>query len=616
MSDLVINVRQIGNYPARQQSDGQELVLVQAGGLGGPYQALKSSVLVSTALNQSSLGVGAAIPAYAVAGQVFSDTLVVPRDGTLVWNAYASGGGATRYWLSGGAGALGWDQALGFRLSSAPSGAASSVLTAWVTQFQLKPDGSAALPVGTLTVARDGRAPNEVVTRRQMQTSTVANFMGRTGAVRLEGPDIYRALGLKSEIATNETILQRIQELLAGHPFVWSMNGRTGNVWLQVADLNHILLKSDLWGETRTPPVGDRSLKIANTKWVVDFAYGKFWQDIQHAIETIPEGPEGPEGPVGPQGPTGSGFNFRGMLPTASDLPASGNEQGDLFITQDTNTGYVWDPAGDVWQPMGIISPSARVFMSDTAPLVATDGDLWWDTSTGELSVYYQGPSGFQWVVANTGQGGPQGPPGQQGIPGTPGVPGPDVWVGTNPPASPTVGRLWFNPAAGSTAVYDGSTWLPVSEPGATVSVGATPPASPKDGDLWWDATDGQLMVWYVGPSAVGQWVIANPGEMGPVGPAGPIGPAGPQGTQGVQGPPGQGINLRGSVATFGALPGSGQANGDAYVTQDTNQLWVWDGTNWELIGIGGGIGEAPTDGAIYGRRNLLWEALMDDGAY
>lgn len=59
-----------------------------------------------------------------------------------------------------------------------------------------------------------------------------------------------------------------------------------------------------------------------------------------------PQGPPGPQGSTGPQGPTGPagiGINVKGQVPTAADLPTSGNSIGDGWVAQDTGDMYVWD---------------------------------------------------------------------------------------------------------------------------------------------------------------------------------------------------------------------------------------------------------------------------------
>jgi hypothetical protein len=88
----------------------------------------------------------------------------------------------------------------------------------------------------------------------------------------------------------------------------------------------------------------------------------------------------------------------------------------------------------------------------------------------------------------------------------------------------------------------------------------------------------------------------------GPVGPAGPTGPTGPQGATGLQGPigpqgptgpqgaTGTGITMKGSVPNTGSLPATGNQQGDAYIVQADDSLWIWDGTGW----VGGGSIQGP----------------------
>src|SRR5206468_4173162 len=48
-------------------------------------------------------------------------------------------------------------------------------------------------------------------------------------------------------------------------------------------------------------------------------------------------------GPQGPAGPPGASLTLKGSVPTAAELPTSGNAQGDLWIAADTGHGWVWD---------------------------------------------------------------------------------------------------------------------------------------------------------------------------------------------------------------------------------------------------------------------------------
>jgi hypothetical protein len=79
-------------------------------------------------------------------------------------------------------------------------------------------------------------------------------------------------------------------------------------------------------------------------------------------------------------------------------------------------------------------------------------------------------------------------------------------------------------------------------------------------------------------------------GSTGATGPTGPQGPQGPQGVQGEQGEAGTGITMQGSVPTSGDLPTVGNEQGDAYIVQADDSLWIWDGTAW----VSGGSIQGP----------------------
>ena len=111
--------------------------------------------------------------------------------------------------------------------------------------------------------------------------------------------------------------------------------------------------------------------------------------------------------------------------------------------------------------------------------------------------------------------------------------------------------------------------------------------------------------------------------------PRGDTGAQGPQGVQGIQGPAGTGINPKGSVATSTALPGWPNsyvgADGDAYITSDTGNMWVWASPDWVDFGqiqgpegpqgVQGPAGadwpDAPADGLAYGRRNNAYHQVV-----
>jgi Collagen triple helix repeat (20 copies) len=193
-------------------------------------------------------------------------------------------------------------------------------------------------------------------------------------------------------------------------------------------------------------------------------------------------------------------------------------------------------PKGDTG-PTGPVGPQGLpggTFVGDDAPISPVDGQLWWESDSGNLMIWYYDGNSRQWVSANSP--GPPGPAGPQGNPGPQGSPGPQGTPGTQ------------------------------GVPGQPGPAGATGP----QGD------------------------IGATGQTGSQGPPGPIGNPGPQGPQGVQGPvgaTGTGITMKGSVATSGNLPPTGNMQGDAYIVQADDSLWIWDGTAW----VSGGSIQGPT---------------------
>lgn len=66
-------------------------------------------------------------------------------------------------------------------------------------------------------------------------------------------------------------------------------------------------------------------------------------------------------------------------------------------------------------------------------------------------------------------------------------------------------------------------------------------------------------------------------------------GPQGDKGEPGEKGEDGTGVNIKGSVETSSALPPTGE-EGDAYVVQETGNLWIWDTDSSAFIDTGAQI--------------------------
>ena len=74
------------------------------------------------------------------------------------------------------------------------------------------------------------------------------------------------------------------------------------------------------------------------------------------------------------------------------------------------------------------------VDVSDTPPSNPNAGDLWWESDTGELKIYYDDGNTEQWVDASGGDS--------------------IVQVGTGAPGNPQAGDLWWNSETGDLLVY------------------------------------------------------------------------------------------------------------------------------------------------------------------
>ena len=151
---------------------------------------------------------------------------------------------------------------------------------------------------------------------------------------------------------------------------------------------------------------------------------------------------------------------------------------------------------------------------------------------------------------------------------------GASVTVSETAPSSPSVGDLWFDPSVLKTFVYynDGTAnqWVQ-SNPtggggsssggGASVSISDTAPTSPTAGNLWYKSDTGALYIYYNDGNS-SQWV----GVSGPTGAAG--------------------ASASVSYANLAAFPAS-PTEGDIAYAQDTNALYVYDGSEWDRISSG-----------------------------
>ena len=127
-------------------------------------------------------------------------------------------------------------------------------------------------------------------------------------------------------------------------------------------------------------------------------------------------------------------------------------------------------------------------------------GELWWESDTGDLMIYFvDGDGTGQWVTANAGGGstnpgppGPPGPPGGPGLtgdPGPPGPPGPDGDDGDpGPPGDPgTPGASTFLALGDTPTSYVFNKWLKVNSAGNAIEW----TDAPQDDDTTYDFKSG-----------------------------------------------------------------------------------------------------------------------------
>lgn len=259
---------------------------------------------------------------------------------------------------------------------------------------------------------------------------------------------------------------------------------------------------------------------------------------------------------------------------------------GDVWLAIDFVTWNGWDGTnyditakpeffnGATWTVFG--SGNGTVIVSATEP-PGTDhgvGDIW--VKPGSPSVLAGVWDGSAWASIPAG---PQGPPGATGPQGPQGE-GAQVGEGPNPNPAP-IRTFWYDtdedappgtvgPQGPKGDKGDPGQIGPAGPAGAQGVAGPQGPAGPAGADSTVAGPQGPP-----GPQGV----------PGPKGDPGEIGPEGPQGAEGPKGEQGTGINIKGTVATPGDLPSSGNNPGDGYIIESTGDLWMWDGTQWANAG-------------------------------
>ena len=398
---VTLQVRQIGSYAAAGSAGPGDLLLMQPGGLGNPYASIDAATLVATALTDGALGVGRYVPGNAEPGTIFSGTLSTTQFGGIYWNSYTaqSPTGAV-FWQGGLASSFNYDNALGFIWANYGSGVAGAPLPPVGPQMTLDNSGALSLRYGTLTVARDPGSALEVATMGYVGNNTVASFNGRKGVVQLTSGDVYGALCLDSSIATENWVAAAIQAgnqyLLANHPFVFGWNGRTGAVYLTLADITCVFFQPGQQPVTQTPPLTSNDYSIPNTAWVVQYIQteiaggGSTLATQQWVLANTVNSFNGRQGvvtltsadvyDVGAAPLNSPAFSGIPTAPTAAVGQATGQIATTAFVQQaisnntagvstfNTRSGDVVLEAADVVGVGGLVNPSVGLTGNPTCP--------------------------------------------------------------------------------------------------------------------------------------------------------------------------------------------------------------------------------------------------------
>jgi len=254
------------------------------------------------------------------------------------------------------------------------------------------------------------------------------------------------------------------------------------------------------------------------------------------------------------------------------------------------------------------------VAISTTAPSAPDVGDLWWDSDTGKLAIYYQDINSSQWVTAS-GNSGPAGPAGAQGAAGAAGAQGAQGHQGlTGSGAQGATGSSGAQGSIGSTGAqgatgsgaqgaagaqgaqgHQGATGNTGAQgtagaQGATGSTGAQGATGSTGAQGNAGSTGAQGHQGQAGTNA-GQGAQGAAGAQGHQGNTGSGGGTGAQGAQGHQGNTGSGggTGAQGATGSTGAQGSQGHQGGLSTYAVPQGFIGLWSGaanaipTGWVL---------------------------------
>uniref|UniRef100_A0AAU7PG89 Tail fiber protein n=1 Tax=Burkholderia phage vB_BgluM-SURPRISE13 TaxID=3159457 RepID=A0AAU7PG89_9VIRU len=315
--------------------------------------------------------------------------------------------------------------------------------------------------------------------------------------------------------------------------------------------------------------VGDEAawlLSLHGTSAYQDAVTAGFVGDVNAWLASL-KGAKGDKGDTGTAGTNAVLGHLVGSVATSADLPdVSGFEQADYFMVGT----HIWMNLNGEWTDMGDfqgvpgqdgsgITVLGQLPSTDYLPVGAhRNGDAW---LIGTVMYVW---NGADWQLQ--GQQGLQGPVGPTGATG---ATGPSAWdvVRSQHPDIDTIDK--FVTYITGPQGLKGDTAISFVADGTVATVGDLPATGTNNhGYLVGNDTDGyDFHVWINS-----QWV--NLGNN-----VGPKGDTGAQGTTGPQGPAGKPMTAKGVLANTAALPSTSQQVGDTYSI--SGHFWTWDGAQF-----------------------------------
>jgi hypothetical protein len=379
MDDFVVNVRQIGSYPQATSIGATDLLLIQQGGLGGPYQCVSQDGLLSQVFQRLNVGI---LPAPDNKG-IIGSYLITPLGQRQGFNWYVDADGIQRYLQNGPAGYWSMVNTSGELIwATVPPGEKDDAITttAWNPVFELTTSGT--LTVGGIAITSPPSAPTDAVTMAWVQANTVASFNTRIGAVTLTLADVNTALGVTSgdAVATQTYVTNAISTaganyLPASTVLVSSFDGRSGAVTLTLADVTGVggaPLASPAFTGTPTSPTpiaGNSSTDIATTAFVAtNFATQQFVNATFAPLTS-------PTFAGTPSAPTAAPGNNTGQLATTAFVQAAVQASTTGVSSFNTRTGAVTLTTADVQAAGGAPLSDPAFTGIPTAPTAAVGTD-------------------------------------------------------------------------------------------------------------------------------------------------------------------------------------------------------------------------------------------------